>query len=109
MSNGTKDNRMLLGALIGGAVGAIATLLLTPKTGAQMREDISNTYQSICTKTKDLASQVGSTTKDLVAQVGLTTKEVADTVKEEAVNLAQHAKQSGQNIKETAASAINDK
>lgn len=109
MSNETKDSRMLMGVIIGGAIGAIAALLLTPKSGAQMREDISNTYQTICDKTKDIAAQVGSTTKDIVSQVGSTTKEVAETVKEEAANLTQHAKQSGQNIRDTAASAINDK
>lgn len=90
MPNETRSNGMLLGAVIGGTMGIIATLLLAPKSGAKMREDLSTKYQSICDKTKEIASTVGDTTKDIV-----------ESVKDEASSLAEHAKESNQNIKDS--------
>lgn len=90
MPNETKSSGLLLGTVIGGTVGVIATLLLAPKSGAQMRGELLNKYQSLCSKTKDIASRVGNTTK-----------EVVESVKEEASSLAEHAKKSNQSIKDS--------
>jgi len=97
MQNETKGNGMLLGAVIGGTVGVLATLLLTPKSGAKMREDLSAKYQSLCEKTKDIASTVGDTTREIMG-----------SVKEEAVNLAEQAKESNQNIKDSLAASTEE-
>jgi len=88
MPDQSRGNGMLLGAVIGGTMGVLATLLLAPKSGAKMREDLSAKYQSLCEKTKDIASTVGDTTREIIG-----------SVKEEAVNLAEQAKESNQNIK----------
>lgn len=87
-----KSGGILLGTVIGGAVGVVATLLLAPKSGAKMRKELSNAYHSFCDKTKEIATTVGSTTKDLV-----------ENVKEEASDLVEHAKESNQNIKDSLA------
>jgi len=97
MANETRSSGVLLGTVIGGTVGVVAALLLAPKSGAKMREDLSNKYQSLCSKTKDMVSKVGDTTK-----------EVVESVKEEASSLAQHAKQSNENIKEAIVSSTED-
>jgi len=81
---------LLLGTIIGGAVGAVTALLLAPKSGDRMRQDISDKFQAICQKTKDIASTVGDSAKEL-----------ASSVKEEAAGLAEHAKESNENIKDT--------
>lgn len=100
MPNDTRSSGILLGTVIGGTVGIIATLLLAPKSGAKMREELANKYHTICDKTKDIASTVGDRTKELVSTVGDSTNNIIDSVKEEALNLAQHAKESNHNIKE---------
>ncbi|MFD2115623.1 YtxH domain-containing protein [Paenibacillus yanchengensis] len=97
MANETKSSGLLLGTLIGGTAGVIAALLLAPKSGAEMREDLSNNYQTLCNKTKNLVTSAGDTTKEVVG-----------TVKEEAASLAKHAKESNQNIKETISSSAED-
>ncbi len=97
MANETKSSGLLLGTVIGGTAGIIAALLLAPKSGAKMREDLSNKYQTLCKKTKDMVTSVGDTTKEVVG-----------SVKEEAASLAKHAKESNQNIKETITSSTED-
>jgi len=97
MPNETRSSGVLLGTVIGGTVGVIAALLLAPKSGAKMREDLSNKYQTLCSKTKDMVSKVGDTTK-----------EVVKSVKEEATSLAQHAKRSNENIKEAITSSTDN-
>ena len=97
MPNQSKSSGLLLGTVIGGTVGVVAALLLAPKSGAKMREDISSKYQSLCSKTKDIVSSVGSTTKDIVG-----------SVKDEAVSLAKHAKESNQNIKDSFSSSTDE-
>lgn len=97
MPNESRSNGMLLGAVIGGTMGILATLLLAPKSGAKMREELSAKYQSLCEKTKDIASTVGDTTKDIV-----------ESVKEEAVNLAEQAKESNKSIKESFTSSTEE-
>lgn len=92
-----KSSGLLLGTVIGGTVGVIATLLLAPKSGAKVREDLSNKYQTLCSKAKDIVSSVGDTTKN-----------IAGSVKEEAVSLAKHAKESNQNIKESISSSTDE-
>ena len=57
--NGT----FLLGALAGALVGAGIALLMAPKTGAQMREDLSSGYNSArdaaARRYRDLADKAG--------------------------------------------------
>lgn len=48
----TKD--FLIGALIGGVVGAAAALFLTPKSGKDIRHDISHQAQSLKERTGHL-------------------------------------------------------
>ncbi|HIW31971.1 MAG TPA: YtxH domain-containing protein [Candidatus Paenibacillus intestinavium] len=101
MPNESKSSGILLGTVIGGAMGIVATLLLAPKSGAKMREDLSHQYHSLCDKTKEIASTIGDKTKEIASTVGDTTKDIVESVKEEASGLAQHAKESNQNIKES--------
>ena|SRR5215203_5171970 len=58
--NGT----FLLGALAGALVGAGVALLMAPKTGAQMREDLNSGYNSArdaaARRYRDLADKAGS-------------------------------------------------
>lgn len=90
MPKENTGNGLLLGTIVGGAIGVVATLLLAPKSGAKMRQDISDRIQAACQKTKEIAATIGDTTKEFV-----------ENVKEEATGLAEHAKESNENLKDT--------
>lgn len=46
--------KFILGAAIGGAVGAIAALLLAPKKGSELRQDIMDKADDLIDKTSDI-------------------------------------------------------
>jgi gas vesicle protein len=71
--NNTKS--FFLGALLGGIVGGISSLLLAPKSGQQLRKDI-------CSACKQLAQE---------AEEGI--KEAAETGKQKAKHLAEEGKE----------------
>jgi gas vesicle protein len=72
----TKD--FLIGALIGGVVGAAAALFLTPKSGKDIRHDISHQAQSL----KDLTGQF----REAAVSKGT---ELAEVAKERTATLGQ--------------------
>lgn len=96
----TKD--FLIGTLIGGIVGASAALLLAPKSGKELRSDISEQAQIAKEKTtaltstayekgnewaqiaKDKSSDIAKTVQAQSQQVIEKVKEVANKVKSDA-------------------------
>jgi gas vesicle protein len=52
----TRD--LLIGGLVGGVLGAAIGLLLAPKSGEQLRQDLVETYDDISEKTQDFADHV---------------------------------------------------
>jgi gas vesicle protein len=62
----------LLGALAGALVGAGIALLMAPKTGAQVREDLSSGYSSMrdaaSRRYRDLADRAAATVEQKVNQ-----------------------------------------
>ncbi|MFC5529892.1 YtxH domain-containing protein [Cohnella yongneupensis] len=48
------------GALTGAITGAVSALLLAPKSGRELRKDISDTAVKVGGKTADLSRQAGS-------------------------------------------------
>jgi gas vesicle protein len=83
----TKKSGLLLGIVIGGAVGAVSALLIAPKSGTEMREDISNKYRSLNDKTQQLAANIGQKTQD-----------IADTISSQTTSLVDKAKETKQNV-----------
>lgn len=76
MANESK--KFALGALIGSVVGATAALLFAPKSGKELREDVS-------------------TQMDNIKEKGI---EIANTAKEKSTNLAQTAKEKSSDVKQ---------
>ncbi|OMF23445.1 hypothetical protein BK133_24455 [Paenibacillus sp. FSL H8-0548] len=97
MSRENSSSSVLVGAIVGGAIGAISALLFAPKAGADLREDLSSKFKSISEKTKEIATAVGENTKDL-----------ATSIKEETGDLIDHAKQSNQSVMNSISSAKED-
>jgi gas vesicle protein len=80
MSNKKAVKSFLWGTLTGAITGAVAALLLAPKSGRELRSDISETAQRVGEKTADLSRQAGSAVKSLVKK----TSEVAAETKQAA-------------------------
>lgn len=49
---------LLIGGVVGGIVGAALGLLLAPKSGEDLREDIADTYEDISDRTREFADNV---------------------------------------------------
>lgn len=81
MGEGSNMNGkdFVIGALLGGIIGACAALLLAPKSGRELRGDLNEGYHTVAKKTQDIAKNVGEQTGSIVSKV----KEVASTVKED--------------------------
>ena len=55
--NNSKAKTFLLGALIGGAVGAVTALLFAPKRGRELRQDIIDSTNEMYDKAADLVNE----------------------------------------------------
>lgn len=116
MSNQNDPNGytkgFLLGALVGGAVGAITALLLAPKSGAELRRDIASTSQDLYGKAADYLQVVEANVERVVAntvnegkikaQVIIdSAKKQADSIIENADHILKDARSKASNAKET--------
>jgi gas vesicle protein len=90
MPNNVDGKDFLIGAVVGGLLGAMAALLLAPKSGRELRQDISEQYGTISEKTQQIANTVGEKTA-IIAKTATThtaewvekAKDVAGTVIDE--------------------------
>lgn len=71
-----SNKSLLWGALIGSVVGSVTALLLAPKSGRELRQDISEGARQVSEKSQELASKVGEQSAQIVSKV----KETADVV-----------------------------
>ncbi len=74
----------LLGALAGALVGAGVALLMAPKTGEQIRRDLSDGYNSVrdaaSRRARDIADRASATFEEKVDQYkGRTSSTMSDT------------------------------
>jgi len=60
MANKKVLKSFVWGALTGAVTGAVTALLLAPKSGKELRKDISDTAQKVGDKTAELSRQAGS-------------------------------------------------
>jgi gas vesicle protein len=75
--NEESSNTFLLGALIGGMVGAAAALLLAPKQGKELRHTLSKQADSFKDRTGQLRENVMSKSNDLVSKTSSLSREIA--------------------------------
>ncbi|WP_135555073.1 YtxH domain-containing protein [Paenibacillus cymbidii] len=72
---------LLVGAVIGSAVGAITALLFAPKSGKELRGDIAEQVRAAADKTQQLAGQVSDKTQQVAKQVGAQTSDWVGKIK----------------------------
>jgi gas vesicle protein len=77
----SHTSAFLMGAVIGGIAGAVCALLLAPKTGQEMREDLNRQADVLRQKGIDVAQYAKEKSEGLAKTVSLQTVQVADKVK----------------------------
>jgi gas vesicle protein len=100
MSSTAKSRGILLGTLIGGAVGVVSAFLLAPKSGEKLRKDIATKYRFINDKMQKMVATVGETTQEAASSVGQKAHDIEDIivdktseVKDNVVNAWQDSKE----------------
>lgn len=101
-NKGNKGSKgWLWGAAIGTLVGSVTALLFAPKSGKELRKDISDGARQVGEKTQEVASKVSEKTQEVAGKVSEKTHEVAGKVSEQSVQLAGK-------VKETAGELVSD-
>ncbi|SDY26899.1 YtxH domain-containing protein [Thermoactinomyces sp. DSM 45892] len=67
---GMNVSEFMVGAVIGGIIGAAVALLTTPKTGKEMREDLKEGLEVAKDKSSELVHAVKSQTGDAFEKMG---------------------------------------
>ena len=75
----SKD--FLIGALVGGIIGAAAALFMAPKSGAELRSNVSTQAIQLKEKTVDLSSTAREKTSQLSTQLKEKSGPIVDKVK----------------------------
>jgi gas vesicle protein len=84
MSNSNYSKGLITGLIIGAVAGAITALLTTPKTGEELRKDISD-------KSKDLLDQTKDIIDDIKVKAGNAIEGVIDNAKQKiATVISEH-------------------
>lgn len=102
MSTVSNRSNVITATIIGGAVGALVALLLAPKSGRELREDIKETVQTLQSKSSEWVEQAKTTTADAIQLVSEHGSELLDKAK----SAADSAAQSARNATETIAQAV---
>ena len=108
----SSSGSFLMGALVGGVIGAAAALFLAPKTGKEMRDDFSTQAVQIKNKSielsstaKDKAVDLSATAKDKAVDLSATAKDKAadfsSTAKDKATQFSTVAKEKTDDLKKT--------
>jgi gas vesicle protein len=92
MSNKVDGKDFIIGAVVGGLLGAMAALLLAPKSGRELRKDIADGYETISDKTQQIASTVSDKTTAIAKTAAAQTSEWVDKAKDVASTVVSEVK-----------------
>jgi gas vesicle protein len=90
-----SDNNMngkdfLLGAVVGGIIGAVTALLLAPKAGHELRADIKETANTVSTRTQEIANQVSDRSQTIAKNVNERSQVIARSLSERGQEIAKN-------------------
>ncbi|NOV00880.1 YtxH domain-containing protein [Paenibacillus planticolens] len=87
MAGEKKGKDLLIGAVVGGLLGAATALLFAPKSGRELRSDIAENAKAVSDKTVQIASTVSQKTQDVAKSVSTTTSDFVGKAKDTAANV----------------------
>ena len=100
---------LIVGSLVGGLAGAITALLLAPKSGKELREDLAYKSGELYDKATDFISgiseDVGESVGNSVNEGRQKAQRIVDTAKKQAENLLVNADKIMQDAKAKATAA----
>lgn len=99
-------NSVMVGTIVGAAVGAVGALLLAPKSGTELRKDISSACDSITSKTKAKAEDVTRRTVDVAKSIGNHASELMDKTKEVSQSAVSDIKDTTKEVAQSAAEDV---
>ncbi|MBD7984337.1 YtxH domain-containing protein [Sporosarcina sp. Sa2YVA2] len=88
----------LLGALVGGVIGAAAALFLAPKTGREMREDFTEQATQIKNKSIELSSVAKDKTMEFSSVAKDKASEFSSVAKDKATEFSSAAKEKTEDL-----------
>jgi gas vesicle protein len=86
-----KTKEFVVGTILGTVAGAVAAILLTPKTGPEVRAKLSFQVENLTEKTQKLAHDVTDKTQRIANEVSDITLEIAKTMSAHTNQLAEKA------------------
>ncbi|CAH1210865.1 hypothetical protein PAECIP111893_03307 [Paenibacillus plantiphilus] len=92
-------SKLLKGLIIGSAVGATAALLMTPKSGKDMRETIRRKSSELSTAARDRAGTLASQAKDKASDVSTRVNEIGRAAATKVASAAEQTATVFQNMK----------
>ncbi|MBB3108530.1 gas vesicle protein [Paenibacillus phyllosphaerae] len=90
------------GILIGGAVGAVTALLLTPKTGKDMRESLMQKSSDLTAAARERATALASQAKDKASEARVRVNEIGKLAAEKVSTVADTTAGTFQQMKKDA-------
>jgi len=84
-----STSRFLAGFIVGGAIGAIAGILLAPKSGEETRKILADTAQDMVKRADETAKQIQTKADDVVSDL----QKKGDEIKEKLQDLLAKQKE----------------
>ncbi|GCL70981.1 YtxH domain-containing protein [Paenibacillus naphthalenovorans] len=109
MTANKKNKDLIIGAVIGSVLGAVTSLLLAPKSGRELRNDIAEGYQQVSEKTQRLAGDVAEKSKQIFSAVSETSQTTVGTIGKHTSEWASKAKEVAIHVGEEVKSWKKDK
>jgi gas vesicle protein len=81
MTKQTQPKDFMVGAAVGALLGTVSALLLAPKAGKSLRDDICGTYCDVSNRTQDVANQVSQKSKCFANNVSAGSQDLAEKAK----------------------------
>jgi len=94
-----RGKDLLVGAVIGTILGAVTALLLAPKSGRELRADISEGVHHVSEKTQQVAETVVDKSKQVAGTISEKTHRAMETIGRQTNGWKEKAKETAQNWK----------